>query len=114
MKRNLLFILVAMLGLSGCAQDGIPLLGMDDSGSILERYASDEEFREELTKATSQVNHSTFTALRSSGQDQSGMLRTVVVGLGFTFQGGLGPFITASAQPKVRFGFSNSKKPITP
>jgi hypothetical protein len=100
--------------LAGCSKEGIPLYGLDDSGRFIERYASEAQFRRELTKVSSQVSESAFAALSESPQERSGMLRTVVVGLGFNLQGGLGPIVTLGVASKVRFAFSNSQKPIVP
>jgi hypothetical protein len=104
----------ALVALTGCSQQGIPMVGFDDNGNPVERYAEDAQFRDELSKATSQVNDSAFRALQAAPADQSGMLRSVVVGLGFNLSGGLGPIVTLGVSPKVRFVFSNSQKPIVP
>lgn len=114
MKRKLLLFGALALCLSGCASDGIPMIGLDDSGKMVERYASDGQFREELASATKQVTQATFEALQTAAQDQSGTLRSVVIGLGFNFQFGIEDIVTMGVQPKVRFAFSNSKNPIIP
>jgi len=105
---------VVVFGFCGCAQEGIPILGLDDNGRYIERYASDGELRNELMGVSTQVASSTFKALQSATQDQSGTLRTVVVGLGFNFSGGLGDFVTLGVSPRVRFIFSNQKNPFLP
>ncbi len=115
MRRALCTMAISFfLALSGCSRDGIPLLGLDNSGNFITRFASDRQFHDELSKASSQVNESTSIALRTSPQDQSGKLRTVAVGLGFNVTLGLGPALSIGASPRIRFIFSNSRAPIIP
>ncbi len=108
--------LVFSLGglLSGCAVDGIPLLGLDDSGEFVERFASDRQFAEELRLATAQVRESTFLALRDARHEPTDTLRTVAVGLGFNLSAGLGSVVSIGVSPRVRFIFSNSQVPVVP
>lgn len=114
MNRLWMLALCMPMLLAGCSGDGIPMYGLDDSGHFVERYTSEWQFKDELRKASTQVAESTFTALQSSPADRSGSLRSVIVGLGFNLQAGLGPIIAVGVSPKVRFAFSNSKKPIVP
>jgi hypothetical protein len=114
MKKTGILAALAVLSLVGCAKDGVPLIGLDDKGQLIERYESDAKVRDELARAAGQVGQSAFSAINASPADQSGMLRTVAVGIGFNLSGGLGPIITMGVAPKARFIFSNSKTPIVP
>ena len=90
------------------------MLGLDEKGEYIERYVTQDQFSNELQKATAQVGESTFAALQASPADQSAMLRSVVVGLGFNLKAALGPVASITVNPRVRFAFSNSQKPIVP
>lgn len=106
-------ICMLLLGV-GCSRGDIPMLGLDDDGKLVEVYASEKQFQSKLTEAVLQIHASTVPAIQATHQDRSAMLRSVIVGLGFNFEGGLGPIAKAGASPKVRFAFSNSQKPIIP
>jgi hypothetical protein len=100
--------------LAGCADDGIPLLGFDDGGVLVARYATDRQFSEELSLATAQVKESVFLALRDAHPEQRDTLRTVAIGLGFNLSAGLGSLVSIGVSPRVRFVFSNSQVPVVP
>jgi hypothetical protein len=117
--KGFLFVATLPLILAACSSDGVPMIGLDDSGNPVERYVEEAILKEEFNRASGQVEDSTFVALKNELQSpaamaQAGSLREVVVGLGFNLSGGLGPVVTMGVSPKVRFVFSNRVEPVIP
>lgn len=98
----------------GCARGEIPLMGLDDNGNPVDLYAPESLFRDKMIEAVKQVHEATAPVLKDTYKEKSAQLRTVVVGLGFNFEAGIGSIAKVGASPKVRFAFSNSQKPIVP
>jgi hypothetical protein len=109
-----LFTAVSLMTLAGCAADGVPMIGLDDKNQYIERFAEEGQYQQMMGQTVNQVQDSTFPALYATQGETSGMLRSLSVGLGFTFEGGLGPIVKIGVSPKIRFVFSNSTKPFIP
>ncbi|MDZ4661407.1 MAG: hypothetical protein SGJ18_07270 [Pseudomonadota bacterium] len=107
---KVLFTLGFLVSL-GCAKDGIPILGLDGDGKVSEFFIGEKDFKENMTGLIDSVNKSTIKVLEEK-EAKPFMLRTVVVGVGLKFEAGFGPFAKASAEPKVRFVFSNVAKDV--
>ena len=108
------FLLCVSLILAACAKEGIPILGLDDKGVFVETYVNPVQMQDNLQKTTAQVEESTFSALQAAAPEASATLRTVAVGLGFNLRAGIGPVVSVGTYPRVRFFFSNARKPFIP
>ena len=113
MIRRHLFILVC-LAMVGCAEDGIPLVGMDHDKSPVTVFVSQEGYEQRLTQLINDIEDSTLETLHSQPKDRVWKLSTVIVGFGFNFDVGLGPILRQGISAKARVAFSKDPHPELP
>lgn len=120
MKKILILsaIVTAFSAQSYASEEGLSVVGLDQTHQEMNLTLSSEQYAETLSAIVSNVNDSTLSALQAkerAAQDSSyWMLRDVVVGIGLSFTAGLGPIYHISAAPRIRFCFSNSTHPKIP
>ena len=120
MKKILILsaIITAFSAQSYASEEGLSVVGFDQTHREMNLTLSSEQYAETLSAIVSNVNDSTLSALQSkerAAQDSSyWMLRDVVVGIGLTITAGLGPIYHISAAPRIRFCSSNSTHPKIP
>lgn len=114
MKVSIGAALIAAALLSGCGKSGIPIIGLDKDGKEVTYYVPEKDYVENMGTIMMTAQESVYPALSENSRASSWHIRTLVLGLGFNLEFSAGPIITAGVQPRLRFAFSNSKKPILP
>jgi len=97
--------------------EGIPVVGLDKDHHERAVIVSQQDYVTAVSDVINNVNQSTLLTLQRQDANQgksSWMLRDVCIGLGFSFEIGLGPIWSLTAAPRVRLGFSNSTHPKIP
>lgn len=93
----------------------IPMVGQNEKGEPIEFSIPENVYKQNLTKALSEVEKSTLVSLQSiPDEGKPWMLRSVVVGIGVNMEVKLGPVIKFGALPRFRVGFSNAAEPSIP
>jgi hypothetical protein len=111
--RNILLGL-ALLCLTACDKNGIPLMGYDDRGKYYEYMVSDKEYAKQVNAIMITANEAVQPALSKTAKASQWRLRTVVVGLGFKGELRTGPSVKKSVSPRLRLAYSNSANPVIP
>ena len=97
----------------------VPVVSLDELGRSQVKMLPTARYRSAMSSASSAVHDSVVAVLdehseRQAKAGQRWTLQTIGVGLGLTGQIGLGPLVSITASPRVRFIFSNSKSPVYP
>lgn len=92
--------LTSCLSSSLAASEDIPLVGMASDGTEIEFRMPRKILSEKFTGALSTVHDSALPALRTSSENAKWKLQTVVIGVGFGLQAGIGPVIQAKFAPR--------------
>ncbi len=113
--RNLFMLLSLASLLVGCSPSGIPIMGLDDNNNYYEYIVEDSDYASTVAELTTVANTSLQPSLQNAVTQTAGwQLQTIVLGLGLKMEGGVGPILTGSIQPRFRLAFSNSSSPVIP
>lgn len=115
-KTVQIVLIISAVLLGGCKdrKNGIALVGINESDSSAVVFVSAEEYSKTFSSLLQNMHDSTMPALKDIPTASNWNLRTVLVGVGMTFEGSVGPIAKASVSPKLKMVFSNSVKPSIP
>lgn len=108
------FIIPAMLYsvifLSACSK-GIPIFGITEKGKSFESKVDPEQLAAQIENTMDSLNSSTAQLLdkKTPGQNSHWQLSTIVAGLGFVGEVGVG-LLKVSVEPRIRFVLSNKDR----
>lgn len=108
-------VLMSSLAMSavGCNGPSIPVLGIDENGALIEKNIPSGEYSKQLGKVLFSVQDSTLPILEQKNAHFGWQLRTVVVGLGISGEGGIGP-IKFGGVSRLKIAFTDSIDPPLP
>ncbi len=116
-RDTILATVVVLSGLSAQAESNanknITLVGVDESGKEFTLPVPKSVYNERFVAGTSEVANSTVTVLNRHNRTPWKM-RTFVVGMGVSFEIGIGPIVKMSFVPRARLIFSNQKDVLLP
>jgi hypothetical protein len=92
----------------------IPIVGTDGEGHEIDDQMPGTEYSKNLQVIVTTVNDSMTEALAIQKARASWKLTSILVGIGFGIEAGIGPIITAKAAPRFRLLFSKSDEPVAP
>ena len=92
----------------------IPVVGNDEQGRPIEEQIPGTEYSGQLQTMVSAVNDSMIEALGTQSASATWKLTSIVVGVGFGAEAGVGPLIKVKAAPRFRVAFSKTDEPVLP
>ena len=103
-------MLCSVIFLSACSK-GIPVFGITEKGKKFEGKVDPEQLAAQIENAMDSLDSSTAQLLdkKAPGQNSRWQLSTIVAGLGFVGEVGVGP-LKVSVEPRIRFVLSNKDR----
>lgn len=113
-KRKIILMLSATFPLTlllGACSKGIPVFGITENGKTFESKVDPEQYAIQIENVLNSLDSTTAQLLDKKSSDQTShwQLSTIVAGLGFVGEVGIG-VLNVSVEPRIRFVLSNKDK----